>query len=47
MKMIEERAEEYARQYCDGDCDLYGAFCEKSRDKKAFIDRGAITFIWK
>ena len=37
MKTIEERAEEYARQYCDGDCDLYGAFCEKSRDKKAFI----------
>ena len=37
MKTLEERAEEYAKQYCDGDCDLYGSFCEKSRDKKAFI----------
>lgn len=38
MKTIEERAEEYASQYCDGDCALCDDICGRLRSGRSFID---------
>lgn len=37
MKTIEERAEEYASQYCDGDCALCDDICGRLRSGRSFI----------
>lgn len=36
MKTIEERAKEYASQYCDGDCALCDEVCRRAIDMEAF-----------
>lgn len=37
MKSIEERAEEYASQYCDSDCALCDDICGRLRSGRSFI----------
>lgn len=38
MKTIEQRADEYARSQCDGDCALCEDICRMASNKKAFVD---------